>query len=499
MDPESLTPNRVQPVIQVPAPKPTRPRLTQWHKFVDRLVTINPCPDGPPYNPAFKIWRNDLYPVPGDDEVCIRSRAIGLNHIDWKNLEHEIMVKQWPEILGFEVAGVVEAVGSNVKESEVRIGQAVMAVSGTVGMQPGMKPSSGARGGMKTATQENTKKADTAGEREAKKVVEKTLGNVTRMGEWIGRAGGFQDVTCVPKSWVTRMPASWIFEWAAGVPLVYITACSAIVCGLGIQLPFMSPSYLAAPVNPQPWQTPAVPPSGQGTKPIRSVLILGGTSGVGSSVIQLLRIALGREAMIIAASCSPGYFRALKDRGATVTLRADTGGLFKKVIIITQGQGVDAIVDCIGGAACLEERRRNKIDLGEEWDGETDEEMDLPRDEMDDDTPARESADLAEPLEIWDVFNRDGPKLYVEVATGQQTDVPEDREITAKKVFSRMILMERHGSRVMEALPGLIESGQFQFPHPGGIQVVGAGLTSIPGALEKLKEGSGGQKFVIKM
>lgn len=64
------------------------------------------------------------FPVPeelGADEVMIRNRATGLNHIDWKSVDYNFCLPELPWITGREMAGVVERVGShvtNVKEGD---------------------------------------------------------------------------------------------------------------------------------------------------------------------------------------------------------------------------------------------------------------------------------------------------------------------------------------------------------------------------------------------
>lgn len=64
------------------------------------------------------------FPVPEEleaDEVMIRNRATGLNHIDWKSVDYNFCLPELPWITGREMAGVVERVGSgvtNVKEGD---------------------------------------------------------------------------------------------------------------------------------------------------------------------------------------------------------------------------------------------------------------------------------------------------------------------------------------------------------------------------------------------
>lgn len=47
-------------------------------------------------------------------EVIVRSKAVGLNPIDWKTVDYNFCLPSFPWITGREVAGVVEAVGKDV-------------------------------------------------------------------------------------------------------------------------------------------------------------------------------------------------------------------------------------------------------------------------------------------------------------------------------------------------------------------------------------------------
>jgi alcohol dehydrogenase len=61
-------------------------------------------------------------PLPSSAEVCIKVHAIGLNPIDYKMLHGDlkkIMPMQFPITLGFDAAGVIEAIGSSVSKFNV--------------------------------------------------------------------------------------------------------------------------------------------------------------------------------------------------------------------------------------------------------------------------------------------------------------------------------------------------------------------------------------------
>lgn len=61
-------------------------------------------------------------PLPGPDEVLIKIKAVGVNPVDWKIRDGS--TKDWlqislPFILGSDIAGVIESVGSDVKGFKV--------------------------------------------------------------------------------------------------------------------------------------------------------------------------------------------------------------------------------------------------------------------------------------------------------------------------------------------------------------------------------------------
>ena len=64
----------------------------------------------------------DSHPFPSlehDREVIISNKAVGLNPIDWKSVDYNFCLPEFPWITGREMAGVVEAVGPNVKDLKI--------------------------------------------------------------------------------------------------------------------------------------------------------------------------------------------------------------------------------------------------------------------------------------------------------------------------------------------------------------------------------------------
>lgn len=106
-------------------------------------------------------------PVPGPNDVLIRTKAVGLNPVDAKSFYHGINVKAWPTVLGQEAAGVVEAVGEAV-----------------TAFQPGD---------------------------------EVVSGYATQLTEG-SQCAAFQELIVVPQEVVARKPAPLSFEEAASLP-----------------------------------------------------------------------------------------------------------------------------------------------------------------------------------------------------------------------------------------------------------------------------------------
>ena len=55
-------------------------------------------------------------PTLAPEEVLIRQRVIALNPIDAKQRDRGILIPRWPHVLGIEGAGIIEAMGSDVRD-----------------------------------------------------------------------------------------------------------------------------------------------------------------------------------------------------------------------------------------------------------------------------------------------------------------------------------------------------------------------------------------------
>lgn len=54
--------------------------------------------------------------APAPDQLLIRQHATALNGLDLKQRDTGLFISRWPHVLGIEGAGVVEAVGSDVRD-----------------------------------------------------------------------------------------------------------------------------------------------------------------------------------------------------------------------------------------------------------------------------------------------------------------------------------------------------------------------------------------------
>lgn len=72
----------------------------------------------------YEILESHQFPsLDHESEVIIRTRAVGLNPIDYKSVDFNFCLPEFPWITGREMAGIVEKVGSDVKN--LKVGQRV--------------------------------------------------------------------------------------------------------------------------------------------------------------------------------------------------------------------------------------------------------------------------------------------------------------------------------------------------------------------------------------
>lgn len=62
----------------------------------------------------FEVVNNFPKPTPQDDEILVKVVATALNPVDWKMAAYGFLIEKFPVVLGCDVAGTVESVGSKV-------------------------------------------------------------------------------------------------------------------------------------------------------------------------------------------------------------------------------------------------------------------------------------------------------------------------------------------------------------------------------------------------
>lgn len=103
---------------------------------------------------------------------------------------------------------------------------------------------------------------------------------------------------------------------------------------------------------------------GVGDRPVgglragESVLVVGGSGGIGVTAVQVARVL---DARVLATAGGPEKARVVTDLGADVVLdhRAlDPAAVTDAVLAATDGRGVDVVLDVLGGGALAENVRR---------------------------------------------------------------------------------------------------------------------------------------------
>ncbi len=205
--------------------------------------------------------RESPEPRPKPGEVRIAVRAFGLNFA-------ELMASQGlypdapklPAILGYEIAGEIDAVGEGVDAS--RIGERAVAMT------------------------------------------------------HFGAAAQF---CCVPSEFALPIPAAMSFEAAAALPVTYLTAYHML--------------FFAANLR-----------AGE------SVLVQMAAGGVGTAVLQLCQTVTGVTTF---GTASAPKHQALRDNGCTYPIDYHAVDYAAEVRRLTEGRGVDVVLDPLGGRDTL--------------------------------------------------------------------------------------------------------------------------------------------------
>lgn len=199
-------------------------------------------------------------PSPGPGEVRIKVEACGLNPSDYQRAEYGIQEWDWPAVLGLDVVGIVDAVGTDVTTVET-------------------------------------------GER------------VAYHGD-IRERGGFAEYTIADAIVLARVPDTVSPTQAAALPSAGLTAYQSIVRRLRVGAD-------------------------------DTVLITGGAGGVGGFAVQLASLA-GARVFATEAGSNADRVRKL---GAEVAIDFATENIKERVSELTEGRGVDVVLDTINTAS----------------------------------------------------------------------------------------------------------------------------------------------------
>ena len=128
--------------------------------------------------------------------------------------------------------------------------------------------------------------------------------------------GGYAEQTVLPQGLLIPLPEDWTYVEGAAVPEVWLTAYSNLCIEGSMQ-------------------------TGE------TVLIHAGASGVGTAAIQL-----GREwgARVIITAGTEEKLKRCRELGASQTINYREKNFAEAVMTYTRNEGVDLILDCIGGA-----------------------------------------------------------------------------------------------------------------------------------------------------
>jgi putative PIG3 family NAD(P)H quinone oxidoreductase len=128
--------------------------------------------------------------------------------------------------------------------------------------------------------------------------------------------GGYAEQVAVPAQMALRLPETWSFVAGTAVPEVWYTAFVNL---------FLEGDLKAG----------------------ETVLIHAGASGVGTACIQLTQIS-GATAFVTAGN--EEKLRRCRELGAKLAINYKAEDFLEKVLAATNGEGVDLIIDPVGGA-----------------------------------------------------------------------------------------------------------------------------------------------------
>ena len=128
--------------------------------------------------------------------------------------------------------------------------------------------------------------------------------------------GGYAEFAAVPAGQVLPAPDGWSFAEAAALPETWFTITQTLVMRAGIE-------------------------------PGMTVLVHGAAGGIGGAAVQIATILGARAIGVVSTPAKADYARRL---GAVATIDYTSENVADRTMALTDGKGVDRVVDIIGGA-----------------------------------------------------------------------------------------------------------------------------------------------------
>ena len=237
--------------------------------------------------PEKLVYEDVTVPSIGRDEVLVRVRACGLNHLDiWVRQGIPAYKLTLPHISGCDISGFVEGVGDDVDKERIKPGDRVIIATGLSCFK-----CSYCLAGMDNL-------CDTF----------RIIGGQVD--------GGYAEYVKSPAQNIIPVPDGITFEEAAAFPLTFITSWHMLI----------ERARLA---------------------PGEDVLIIGAGSGIGSAAVQIAKLAGAR---VIATAGSDEKLELAKRLGADEVVNHSQEDFSHRVREITNGRGVDVVYEHVGPA-----------------------------------------------------------------------------------------------------------------------------------------------------
>jgi NADPH:quinone reductase len=128
--------------------------------------------------------------------------------------------------------------------------------------------------------------------------------------------GGYAEFVAVPAGQVLAVPSGWSLAQAAALPETWFTVTQTLVMRAGLE-------------------------------PGMTVLVHGASGGIGGAALQITTMLGGRA---IAVVSSPAKARYAERLGAVATIEYTREDVVERVLALTDGKGVERVVDVVGGA-----------------------------------------------------------------------------------------------------------------------------------------------------